>query len=171
VHCPESNLKLASGFCPVAALLQAGVNVALGTDGAASNNDLDMFGEMRTAALLAKAVARHAGALPAATALRMATLNGAKALGLEEQIGSLTIGKSADLAAIDLADLETLPMYDPISDIVYAAGRHQVSDVWIGGRRLLARRELTTLDAAEIRAKARAWRQRLAGTPAQPGVH
>lgn len=171
VHCPESNLKLASGFCPVAALLQAGVNVALGTDGAASNNDLDMFGEMRTAALLAKAVAGHAAALPAATALRMATLNGARALGLDDEIGSIAVGKSADLAAIDLAALETLPLYDPISDIVYAAGRHQVSDVWVAGKRLLARRELTTLDSAEIRAKALLWRQRLAGTQPPTGVH
>ncbi|NJD08527.1 MAG: TRZ/ATZ family hydrolase [Methylococcaceae bacterium] len=171
VHCPESNLKLASGFCPVAALLQAGVNVALGTDGAASNNDLDLFGEMRTAALLAKAIARDAGSLPAATALRMATLNGAKALGLDDEIGSLAVGKSADLVAVDLGTLETLPLYDPVSDIVYAAGRHQVSDVWVAGRRLLARRELMTLDAAEIRAKAQGWRQRLAGPPSHPGVH
>lgn len=161
VHCPESNLKLASGFCPVAALLKAGVNVALGTDGPASNNDLDMMGEMRTAALLAKAVAGDAAALPAHTALRMATLNGAEALGLAAEIGSLQIGKYADLTAIRLDEIETLPLYDPISDLVYSASRHQVTDVWIAGRQLLNDRELTTLDVGELRAKAEAWRMKL----------
>jgi 5-methylthioadenosine/S-adenosylhomocysteine deaminase len=164
VHCPESNLKLASGFCPAAKLLAAGVNVALGTDGAASNNDLDVLGEMRTAALLAKGVANDARAVPAATALRMATLNGAKALGLEQETGSLEIGKSADIAALNLGELETQPLFDPISDIVYAASRHQVSDVWVAGRRLLHSRELTTLDRDDIAARAAAWRERLATT-------
>ena len=164
IHCPESNLKLASGFCPVAKLLDAGVNVALGTDGAASNNDLDVLGEMRTAALLAKGVAEDARAVPAATALRMATLNGAKALGLETEIGSLTIGKSADIAAIRLDGIETQPLFDPISDIVYAASRHQITDVWVAGRQLLKNRELTTLDQEAIRDKATAWRQRLTQT-------
>lgn len=161
VHCPESNLKLASGFCPVARLINAGVNVALGTDSAASNNDLDLLGEMRTAALLAKAVAEDASAVPAATALTMATLNGAKALGLEMETGSLVVGKSADVAAIRLDGIETQPLFDPISDIVYAASRHQVSDVWVAGRQLLKMRELTTLDQAAIRDKAVAWRERL----------
>jgi 5-methylthioadenosine/S-adenosylhomocysteine deaminase len=164
IHCPESNLKLASGFCPVAKLLDAGVNVALGTDGAASNNDLDVLGEMRTAALLAKGVAEDARAVPAATALRMATLNGAKALGLEAEIGSLTIGKSADIAAIRLDGIETQPLFDPISDIVYAASRHQITDVWVAGRQLLKNRELTTLDQEAIRDRATAWRQRLTET-------
>ena len=164
IHCPESNLKLASGFCPVAKLLDAGVNVALGTDGAASNNDLDVLGEMRTAALLAKGVAEDARAVPAATALRMATINGAKALGLEAEIGSLTIGKSADIAAIRLDGIETQPLFDPISDIVYAASRHQITDVWVAGRHLLKNRELTTLDQEAIRDKATAWRQRLTHT-------
>jgi len=163
-HCPESNLKLASGFCPLAKLLDAGVNVALGTDGAASNNDLDILGEMRTAALLAKGVANDARAVPAATALRMATLNGAKALGLDGDIGSLEAGKSADLAALNLGDLETQPLFDPISDIVYAASRHQVTDVWVAGRRLLHTRELTTLDRDDIAARASAWRERLIST-------
>lgn len=161
VHCPESNLKLASGFCPVNTLLQAGVNVALGTDGPASNNDLDMMGEMRTAALLAKAVARDAAALPAHTALRMATLNGAAALGLDADIGSLQVGKYADVAAVRMNDLETLPLYDPVSDLVYSASRHQVTDVWIAGRQLLNDRELTTLDSGEIRQKAESWRIKL----------
>jgi 5-methylthioadenosine/S-adenosylhomocysteine deaminase len=161
VHCPESNLKLASGFCPVAKLLDAGINVALGTDGPASNNDLDVLGEMKTAALLAKGVACDARAVPAATALRMATLNGAKALGLDSEIGSLEAGKSADIVALDLGDIETQPLFDPISDIVYAASRHQVTGVWVAGRRLLNKRELTTLDRDDITARAVAWRDRL----------
>lgn len=160
VHCPESNLKLASGFCPVAKLIKAGVNVAIGTDGAASNNDLDLMGEMRTAALLSKAVANDAAAVPAHTALRMATLNGARALGLESDIGSLEVGKYADITAVRLDELETQPLYDPISNVVYAAGRHQVTDVWVGGRQLLKNRELTTLDIEEILQKAAAWREK-----------
>jgi 5-methylthioadenosine/S-adenosylhomocysteine deaminase len=161
VHCPESNLKLASGFCPVARLSQAGVNVAIGTDGAASNNDLDVMGEMRMAALLAKAVAGDASAIPAHTALRMATLNGAKALGLEAEIGSLEVGNWADITAIRLDGIETQPLFDPISDLVYAASRHQVSDVWVAGRRLLQDRQLTTLDVDDIRRKAAIWREKL----------
>ncbi|HEY9148602.1 MAG TPA: TRZ/ATZ family hydrolase, partial [Gammaproteobacteria bacterium] len=130
VHCPESNLKLASGFCPVQRLLDAGINVALGTDGAASNNDLDMFGEMRTAALLAKGVAGDASALPAHKALEMATINGARALGLEATCGSLTAGKAADVVAVNMDDLETQPLYHAISQLVYATGRDKVTDVW-----------------------------------------
>ena len=160
VHCPESNLKLASGFCPVAKCIAAGVNVALGTDGAASNNDLDMFGEMRTAALLGKAVAGDASAIPAMTAIRMATINGAKALGLDKQTGSLTIGKAADVIAIDLSALETQPLYCPVSQIVYAASRQQVTDVWIAGKRLLNGRELTTININELKDKAAEWQKR-----------
>jgi 5-methylthioadenosine/S-adenosylhomocysteine deaminase len=162
VHCPESNLKLASGFCSVAELIARGVNVALGTDGAASNNDLDMFGEMRTAALLAKAVVSDASALPASMALKMATLNGAKALGIDRETGSLEIGKAADAIAVDLSDLETQPLYCPVSQIVYAASRRQVSDVWVAGKRLLKQRELTTVNLAELNGKIGQWRQRLA---------
>ena len=162
VHCPESNLKLASGFCPVAKCLEAGVNVALGTDGAASNNDLDMFGEMRTAALLAKAVANNASAVSAMTALRMATINGAKALGLANEIGSLRVGKAADVIAVDLSSLETQPLYCPVSQIVYAASRQQVTDVWVAGKRLLQQRQLTTLNLDELTAKVLVWQQRLA---------
>ncbi|MDD5276453.1 MAG: TRZ/ATZ family hydrolase [Methylovulum sp.] len=161
VHCPESNLKLASGFCQVAKCLAAGINVALGTDGAASNNDLDMFGEMRTAALLGKAVAGDASAIPAMTALRMATINGAKALGLDHEIGSLSVGKAADVIAIDLDHLETLPLYCPVSQIVYAASRQQVTDVWVAGKRLLNRRQLTTVNLEELSVKIRQWQQRL----------
>jgi 5-methylthioadenosine/S-adenosylhomocysteine deaminase len=161
IHCPESNLKLTSGFCPVAALLKAGVNVALGTDGAASNNDLDMFGEMRTAALLAKAVANDATTVPAARALRMATLNGARALGMDDLIGSLVSGKAADVIAVDLSAVETQPVHDPISQIVYAAARSQVTDVWIAGRQLLKQRELLTLDVPAISAATHLWRDHL----------
>ncbi len=161
VHCPESNLKLASGFCPVARCLDAGINVALGTDGAASNNDLDMFGEMRTAALLGKAVAGDASAIPARTALRMATINGAKALGLDTCCGSLSVGKSADVIAIDLAHLETQPLYCPVSQIVYAASRQQVTDVWVSGKRLLKQRQLTTINMEELKAKIAEWQHRL----------
>lgn len=162
VHCPESNLKLASGFCPVAKCLDAGVNVALGTDGAASNNDLDMFGEMRTAALLGKAVANDASAVSAMTALRMATINGAKALGLADETGSLRIGKAADVIAVDMSTLETQPLYCPVSQLVYAASRQQVTDVWVAGRRLLQNRQLTTVNLAELQAKIAVWQQRLA---------
>ena len=161
VHCPESNLKLASGFCPVDKLLQAGINVALGTDGAASNNDQDMLSEMRTAALLAKGISGNASALPAFQALKMATLNGAVALGLDSVTGSLAAGKSADLAAIDLHQVETQPVYDPVSQIVYAAGREQVTDVWVAGARLLKSADLTTLDQDEILARAEYWRERI----------
>jgi 5-methylthioadenosine/S-adenosylhomocysteine deaminase len=163
-HCAESNLKLASGFCPAEKLRRAGVNLAIGTDGCASNNDLDMFGEMRTAALLAKAVANDASALDAASTLHAATLGGAKALGWNERIGSLEPGKQADLAAIRLDAIETQPMYNVISQLVYAAGRHQVSDVWIAGVRKLADRVTVDLDTDELREKARRWRDRLANS-------
>ncbi|UOA09266.1 TRZ/ATZ family hydrolase [Methylobacter sp. S3L5C] len=161
VHCPESNLKLASGFCQVAKCLAAGVNVALGTDGAASNNDLDMFGEMRTAALLGKAVAGDASAIPAMTALRMATINGAKALGLDAICGSLSIGKAADVIAVDLNTLETQPLYCPVSQIVYAASRQQVTDVWVAGKQLLKQRQLTTINIDDLKVKIAEWQQHL----------
>ncbi len=161
VHCPESNLKLASGLCPVKQLLNAGVNVAIGTDGAASNNDLDMFGEMRTAALLAKIVAADASAFSAAEVLRAATLSGAEALGLTTEIGSLVVGKSADFIAVNLDTLQTLPVFDPIAQLVFSAGREQVSDVWIGGREVVRERQLQTLDAAALMADAAKWRERL----------
>ena len=162
IHCPESNLKLASGFCPVHKLLEAGVNVALGTDGAASNNDLDMLGEMRSAALLAKGVADDATALPAHTALRMATLNGARALGIDDVTGSLVTGKSADITAVDLSDITSQPVYDPVSQIVYTAGRHQVSNVWVAGKRLLKDRRLTTIDEAAVLENALSWHTKIA---------
>ncbi len=161
VHCPESNLKLASGLCPVHQLACANVNVALGTDGAASNNDLDMFGEMRTAALLAKSVAGNARALPANKAIEMATLNGAKALGLEKVIGSLHVGKAADIIAVDLNHIETQPLYNPVSQLVYATGRDKVTDVWIRGRRVLHNKVLTTLEDQKLIHQARCWREKI----------
>ena len=164
IHCPESNLKLASGFCPVAKLLAAGVNVALGTDGNASNNDLDMLGEMRTAALIAKAVAHDASVASAAQALRMATINGATALGLADTIGSLEIGKAADMIAVDLSALETQPLYDPVSQIVYCANRNQVTHTWVAGKALMTQRELTTLNITELLATAQAWQQKIGAT-------
>lgn len=163
VHCPESNLKLASGFSPACALLRAGVNLAIGTDGCASNNDLDMFGETRTAALLAKAVANDAAGLNAFEALHAATLGGAKALGFEDRIGSIEPGKQADLACVDLSKLETQPLHHVVSQLIYATGRQQVSDVWIAGKAKLRQRELVEMDIDAIVANARQWRQKIAG--------
>lgn len=164
VHCPESNLKLASGYCPVAELLRAGVNTATGTDGTASNNDLDMIGEMRTTALLAKGIAGDPSAVPADKALQMATINGARALGIESLTGSLSPGKAADIIAIDLNALETQPLYDPVSQIVYASSRNQVTDVWVAGEQLLRSRELTTINEEQLLQKARAWQEKLKET-------
>lgn len=158
VHCPQSNMKLASGTCPVTRLLEAGVNVALGTDGAASNNDLNLFDEMHTAALLAKLHDDDPSALPAATALHMATLGGARALGLDHRIGSIAPGKAADLVAVDLTGPSTQPLYNPVSQIVYACNGSQVNHVWIAGQRLLHDRRLTTLDLTDTLARARHWR-------------
>ena len=163
IHCPESNLKLASGFCPVERLWQAGVNVAVGTDGAASNNDFDLLGETRTAALLAKAVAGSASALDAHRALRMATLNGARAMGLEAEIGSLEVGKAADIVAFDLSGLAQQPIYDPVSQLIYATGRDCVKHLWVGGKQLLDDRQLTRMDEQQLSAMAAAWGQRISG--------
>ncbi len=161
VHCPASNMKLGSGIAPVAALLARGINVAFGTDGAASNNRLDLFGEMRLAALLAKISTGDASAFPAAQALHAATLAGARALGLDTLIGSLVAGKEADVVAVDLSGADAVPCYDPISHLVHAVGRESVSDVWIGGERAVSNRTLTTVDEAAILARARLWQKRL----------
>jgi len=160
-HCPESNLKLASGFCPAEKLRRAGVNLAIGTDGCASNNDLDMFGETRTAALLAKGVSGDASAFDAAYALQAATLNGARALGIADRVGSIVAGKQADLVAVRLDALETEPTYNPVSQLVYATSRHQVSDVWIAGVRKVENGDVRGIDAASLREKARSWRDRI----------
>lgn len=161
VHCPESNLKLASGFCPVGRLQSAGVNVTLGTDGAASNNDLSLLNEMRTAALLAKAVAEDATAVDAYSALQMATINAAKALQLDDTIGSIEIGKAADLIAIDLDQVNTQPLYDPIAQIVYAANDRQITHSWVAGRCLMQERTLQTLNTAQLLTQAREWQQKI----------
>jgi 5-methylthioadenosine/S-adenosylhomocysteine deaminase len=162
VHCPQSNLKLASGFCPVAELMDAGVNVALGTDGAAGNNDLDMLAEGQTAALLAKGVAGDAKAVDAFSALEMMTLNGARALGMEDRIGSIEPGKQADLVALDLRQPETQPLHHVVSQVVYAASARQVSDVWVAGRRVLNSGALATIDLDDVMQSAAHWQERLA---------
>lgn len=160
-HCPESNLKLASGFCPVQKLLDAGVNVGIGTDGAASNNDLDLFGELRTASLLAKAVAHSATALPAARALELATLGGARALGLDGITGSIEVGKAADIIAVDLSGPHCQPVYHVLSQLAYACHSRDVSDVWVNGRQLLRNGQLTTLDRDAVLARTAEWRHKL----------
>jgi 5-methylthioadenosine/S-adenosylhomocysteine deaminase len=160
-HCPSSNLKLASGFAAPASLLEAGVNVGLGTDGAASNNRLDIFTEMRLAALLAKGTADDPTALPAHTALEMATVRAARALGLDDRIGTLAPGKCADMTAVDLGALELLPCYDPLSHLVYAAGREHVTHVWVNGEPVVEKSRLTRLDAAELAAKTNYWREKI----------
>ncbi len=162
VHNVESNMKLLSGFCPAEAIRRAGVNLAIGTDGCASNNDLDLFGEMRSAALVGKLVANDAAAMSAASVLRAATMGSARALGWQDRIGSIEVGKQADLAAVDLGTIESQPVYNVVSQLIYAAGRHQVSDVWIAGVRKLRNRELTGMDTTEILNKARRWRERIA---------
>jgi len=160
-HCPSSNLKLGSGIAPVAELLAAGVNIGLGTDGAASNNRLDLFAEMRLAALLAKGASGSAPVLPAARALEAATLGGARALGLQDRIGSITPGKLADLVAVNLDAPELSPCYDPLSHLVYAAGREHVSDVWVHGERRVTSGRVTGLDIEALQQRAESWRQRI----------
>ncbi len=162
IHCPQSNMKLACGFCPVEWLWQAGVNVAIGTDGAASNNSLDLLNETRTAALLAKATAGSATALDAHRALRLASLNGARALGLDAHTGSLEVGKMADLLAFDLSGLGLQPVYDPVSQLIYAGSREAIKHVWVGGKQLLDNRQLTRLDEERLLATARQWGERIA---------
>jgi 5-methylthioadenosine/S-adenosylhomocysteine deaminase len=161
VHCPASNMKLASGIAPVARLRRRGVNVALGTDGAASNNRLDVLGEMRLATLLAKVASGDAAALPAIDVLHMATLGGARALGLQDDIGSLAPGKQADIVAIDLSSVHALPVYDPVSHLAHVAARADVTHVWVAGAALVADKALTMLDASALRSRARAWQARL----------
>ena len=161
VHCPESNMKLASGICPVNTLLKSGINVALGTDGAASNNDLDMMGEMRSACFLAKVTTGDPTAVSAVDALRMATINGAKALGLAQTIGSLEAEKYADITAIDLSSIETQPLFHPIAQVVYASSRKDISHVWVNGKALLQDYELTTIKLQEVTEKIQYWQERI----------
>ena len=168
VHCPQSNMKLASGACRVSNLFEEGVNVALGTDSAASNNDLNMFGEMQTAALLAKLQSSDASVLPAADALAMATINGARALGLEDRVGSLEVGKQADLIAVDLSGPETQPLYHPLSQLVYACNGSQVTHSWIDGEPVMAQRQLTRIDLEALATRVSAWQHRISHTASQP---
>jgi 5-methylthioadenosine/S-adenosylhomocysteine deaminase len=165
-HCPSSNLKLASGLAPIAALADAGVNIALGTDGAASNNRLDLFQEMRTAALLAKGVSGDAQAMPAHAALRAATLGAAKAMGLDARIGSIAAGKAADLTAVALRATELEPCYDVVSHLVYVAGREHVSDVWVAGEAQLRDGKLLNSAFGSLEKRLHLWQNalgRLAG--------
>ncbi len=159
-HCPTSNLKLGSGIAPVARMLAAGVNVGLGTDGAASNNRLDLLAEMRLAALLAKS-SGDAACLPATQALEMATLNGARALGLEHDIGSIETGKLADLVAVDFSALQMQPCYDPLSHLVYVAGREQISHVWVAGELRYKNGIHAHLDQDELREMTARWQEKL----------
>jgi len=160
-HCPSSNLKLASGIAQIPNMLAHGINIGIGTDGAASNNRLDVLNETRIAALLAKGTSGDASTLPAHQALAMATIGGAKALGLDTRIGSLIAGKSADIAAIDLSAMEVAPCYDPISDLIYAAGREHVSHVWVNGRLCVRDGALVELDVRELQTRAVQWRDRI----------
>lgn len=161
IHCPESNLKLASGFCPVDRLQKSGINVAIGTDGAASNNDLSLFGEVNTAAMLAKAVAEDAAALSAHDALAMATINGARALGRERDIGSLEVGKLADVIAVDLSDPLCQPVYDPVSHLVYSQHGRQLSHSWIGGVPRVRDGHLIDVDLADLNARVQQWARQI----------
>lgn len=166
-HCPSSNLKLANGLAPVTAMLEQGINIGLGTDSAASNNRLDMFEEMRLAALLAKTQSMRAEALSAHQALHMATLAGARALALDHITGSLIAGKTADITAVDFSNINLAPCYDPVSHLVYAAGREHVSHVWVNGKMLLEDKKLTTLDITELKHRASLWQQRIGATDNQ----
>ena len=160
-HCPTSNLKLASGFAPVAQMRQLGINIGLGTDGAASNNRLDLFGEMRLASLLAKGLTGDASALPANEILRMATLNAANAIGLGREIGSITPGKSADLCAVDLGALEARPCFDPVSHLINVAGRECVSHVWVAGKCCVDHKTLSTNDQNHLESAIALWQNSL----------
>ncbi|WP_309045575.1 TRZ/ATZ family hydrolase [Marinobacter sediminicola] len=161
IHCPESNLKLASGLCPVHKLLENGVNLAIGTDGAASNNDLDLFGEIQTAAMVAKVVANEATALSAHQALQVATINGAKALGREHELGSLVAGKLADIIAIDLSDPFIQPVYDPASHLVYSNHGRAVSHSWIGGVPQVQDGKLTRIDVPDLMLRVKDWAEKI----------
>ncbi len=162
VHCPESNMKLAAGACPIAQLETLGINVALGTDGAACNNDLDMFGEMRSAALLGKLTAGTSTAIAAHKALQLASLNGARALGMENTIGSLEAGKAADIVSVDLRAPALQPVHDPVSQIVYCATGRDVSNVWVAGEPVVVGGELTRRDQDSILRQSASWAARIA---------
>ncbi len=162
VHCPRSNLKLGNGIARTEDLRAAGIAVALGTDGAASNNVLDILGEMRTASLLAKAINNDASALPAAAVLRMATIDAARALGLADSVGSIQRGKWADLTCVNMRTLNSQPVYDALSQLVYTVRTDQVSDVWVAGRHLVDNGELTKIRESDVLARSAEWQRRIA---------
>jgi 5-methylthioadenosine/S-adenosylhomocysteine deaminase len=170
VHCAESNMKLASGVAPVARMLAAGVRVGLGTDGAASNNNLDMFGEMATVAKVHKARTLDPTVLPARQVVRMATMGSAAALHMEDEIGSLEVGKCADLIVVDASGPEAIPLYDPYAYLVYSARAHAVETVIVEGRILMEKRRLLTLDVERIRRRALAFGRRISGALALDGA-
>ena len=163
VHCPESNMKLASGICPVHKLIANGINVALGTDGAASNNDLDLLAEARSAAFLSKVISGHPSSIRAEEALSMATINGARLMGLEEKIGSLEIGKCADMIAVDLSGISFQPIYNPISQLIYAANGQNVTHSWINGECLYEDKKFTRLNLLTLRRRVESWQGKLGG--------
>jgi 5-methylthioadenosine/S-adenosylhomocysteine deaminase len=160
-HCPSSNLKLASGIAPVAQLLAKGVNVGLGTDGVASNNRLDIFAEMRLSALLAKGITEDATVIPAHQALEMATINAAKAMALDHKIGSIEVGKLADLAAVKLSDLSTSPCYDPVSHLVYTCGREHVTHTWVAGELRYSNGVYANIEPVELKDIINTWQPKL----------
>ncbi len=162
IHCPTSNLKLASGMSPIDTLMSNGINIAIGTDSAASNNCLDLFSEMRIAALLAKAVSGNASALNDWQTLEAATLGGAKALAIDNKVGSLEIGKRADIIALDFSQLEQQPLHQPIAQLVYTPCGHLVTHSWVDGKPLMADRQLLTIDEHAVIFKARSWLGRIA---------
>ncbi len=161
VHCPESNMKFGNGMAQIQKMLDKGINVALATDGAASNNDLDMIGEMRSASFMGKLCTSTPTALNSKSVLEMATINGAKALGIDDKVGSLEIGKDADFIAIDMHRIETQPMYNPISQIVYATCREQVTDMWVAGKPIMRNRHILTLCEQTILQKQFAWKAKI----------
>jgi 5-methylthioadenosine/S-adenosylhomocysteine deaminase len=161
MHCPESNLKLASGFCPISKLIDNGINVAIGTDGAASNNDLNLFGELKTASLLAKGISGDANSLDAHAALRMATINGAKALGWDEEIGSLEKGKYADIIAVKIDSVGQQPLYNAASQLVYTNSGPQVSHSWVAGKLLMEDRKLHTINEQNMIRITEDWRNKI----------
>ncbi|WP_075185730.1 TRZ/ATZ family hydrolase [Teredinibacter haidensis] len=163
IHCPQSNMKLASGNCPTQTLLDNTINVALGTDGAASNNDLDMFAESQSAALLGKMVAGNPLAIDAATAIEMSTINGARALGIEDQVGSLEPGKQADIIAIDFSGVSSAPLYNPLSQLVYTASGSRVSNLWVAGEHLVQDYALARMNSTELKNHALKWQNTIQG--------
>ncbi|MDR3056468.1 MAG: TRZ/ATZ family hydrolase [Zoogloeaceae bacterium] len=168
-HCPTSNLKLGCGIAPIGEMLAENINVGLGTDSAASNNRLDLLAEMRLASLLAKGKSGDASIVPAWKALQMATLAGARALGLERDIGSIEIGKYADLTAVRMDTLELSPCFDPVSHLIHCAGREDVSHVWVQGRCCVFDKTLLHCENANLKNNARLWHNRIV-THLQPNA-